>query len=129
MKVCRGLQCSGSRRIGSILLHHAGTRKGVSFDAQALAIEEQFYRVTVGKAGYGNILSFLARPIPVRKEMEHGFGGPSTLIEVVGILGKSACIQGSTGAQRGRPARLPQIIDAGPDKVTADVIVGLDEFL
>src|ERR1700734_4003939 len=99
MKVCRRLQCFCPRRIVSIPAHHAGTRKGISFDAQALAIEEEFHRVGVGKAAHRNILSFSPRPIPVRKDMEYGFAGPSTLIEVVSILGKSACIQGAARSE------------------------------
>src|SRR6202451_2199735 len=99
MKVCRSLQCFCPRRIVSVGARHAGTRKSISLDAQALAIEEKFHRIAVGKAAHRNIVSLPSRPIPVRKDMEYGFAGPSTLIEVVSIFGKSACIQGAARAE------------------------------
>src|ERR1700685_1573816 len=61
--------------------------------------------------------------------MEHGFAGPSTLIEVVRIFGKSACTQGAARAELGRPSRFSQVVDPCPDKVSTDVVVGLDKLL
>src|ERR1700685_3665182 len=61
--------------------------------------------------------------------MEHGFAGPSTLIEVVRIFGKSACTEGAARAKLGRPSRFSQVVDPCPHKVSTDVVVGLDKLL
>jgi hypothetical protein len=65
----------------------------------------------------------------MRKEMEHGFGDPSALIEVISVFGKSACIQGAARPELRRPSGFSQVIDSRPDKVAADVVIGLDKLL
>src|SRR5580704_17700704 len=61
--------------------------------------------------------------------MYHWLVGPDALIEIVVIFRESAGIQCAGGGELGGPTRLAKIIDADPNEIAADVVIGLDKLL
>src|ERR1017187_7673104 len=55
--------------------------------------------------------------------MNHRFAGPLALVEIVAILGKTACVQDTAAGALARPGGFPQIINARPDEVANNIIV------
>src|ERR1700733_9154401 len=61
--------------------------------------------------------------------MYHWLVGPDALIEIVVIFREPARIQCAGGGELGGPTRLAKIIDADPDEIAANVVIGLNKFL
>ena len=129
MKVAGGLHDSGSRGEVGVPALHAHLREHVALHAEALAVEEEFDRVTVGEADDGNDLAFTSGPVPVRREVQHGDFSPEALVEVEAVLGEAAGIDDAGTRGLGGPARFAEVVDAGPHEVAADVVVDLGKAL
>src|SRR6266478_4167530 len=68
-------------------------------------------------------LPFLAHPVPMREEVEHGFSSPPGLVIEVVVFRKAASIHNSEVRTDARPfirRWLPAIIETGPDKTAGE---------
>src|SRR5208283_4551293 len=101
----------------------------IALHAEALAVQEELDRVAVGEADDGNDLALASGPVPVRREVQHGDFGPETLVEVEAVLGEAAGIDDSGARCLGGPTRLAEVVDAGPHKIAAYIVVYLGEPL
>ena len=121
-------QHSPAGRIVSVLALHPQPRERIALHSDGLAVQKQLHRVAVGVAGDGDELSFPTLPVPVWEQVQHRLIGPLALVEVEAVLAEAARVDDPGGGALRGPARLAQVIDAGPHEVAGHVVVGSDEL-
>ncbi|HZV34754.1 MAG TPA: hypothetical protein VFB72_09305 [Verrucomicrobiae bacterium] len=92
---------------------------GHLFFAQAFSVQEQFELLAVAESPYVNFLTFFARPIPVREQMQNNFLAPAGLQIIENIFGKSAGVHDPVVGTDVRPVergRLAAVIKSRPQK-------------
>ena len=87
--------------------------------AEALAVQEQFDLLAIAVAPHVNVLAFLARPVPMRQQMQHRLVRPPRLVILKVVLGKTAGVEDAEMRIDARPVvrrRLAAIIKTRPDE-------------
>src|ERR1017187_9684448 len=87
--------------------------------AEALAIEKQLHALRVAVDPDFDLPALLARPVPVREEMQHGLRSPPCLVIVKVVLGETAHIHNAEMGVDTRPSvgsGLAAVIESRPGK-------------
>ncbi|OPZ77562.1 MAG: hypothetical protein BWY77_01678 [bacterium ADurb.Bin431] len=90
--------------------------------AEGAAVEKKFDTVAVAVHPNLDLLPLAARPVPVRKEVEHILSAPPGLIVKIVVLGKAAHIHDAkVGVDAGPAVRggLAAVVEPGPDESPA----------
>ena len=113
----KAFRAQGSRRV-----FHLPAQLGIRLHrllAERRAVQKEFNLFAVAEGLDENFLTFAARPVPVRREMQHGVRRPPRLVVIKSVLRKTARVENAEVRVDARPPiwrRLATIIKTGPDK-------------
>ena len=123
LTLARSLGLQFARSIGDLPFQMA-----VSFHCffpEGFSVEEQFHLIAITVNPHGNFLSFLAWPVPMRKDMQDGFATPPRFVIPIRILGESAGVHNAEGGTDRRLSGLAEwgrftfVVEARPYEVAS----------